>query len=172
MLLPKVIENVREQLLEEVRRQIIQRGYAETTVRSVAGACGLGVGTVYNYFKSKDMLIATVVAEDWKRCTERFKNSSPTGAEETVRLIYDMLQAFEEEHKSLFTDPEAAKKYASIFAERHGLLREQIAEFLLPICKKSEEPEFLSQFIAESLLTWVTAGVPFEKMYSVFQKLI
>ena len=112
--MPKVIENVREQLLEEVRRQIVERGYAETTVRSVAGASGLGVGTVYNYFKSKDMLIATVVAEDWKRCTDRFKNSSPKGAEETVRLIYDMLRTFEEEHKSLFTDPEAAKKLADM----------------------------------------------------------
>lgn len=170
--MPKVIENVREQLLEEVRRQIVERGYAETTVRSVAGACGLGVGTVYNYFKSKDMLIATVVAEDWKRCTDRFKNSSPKGAEETVRLIYDMLRTFEAEHEALFTDPEAAKKFSSIFTERHGLLRGQIAEFLLPVCKKGDDPEFLSQFIAESLLTWGTAGVPFEKLYTILKKLI
>lgn len=170
--MPKIIENVREQLLEEVRRQIAEQGYSKTTIRSVAGACGLGVGTVYNYFGSKDMLVATVVAEDWKLCTDRFKNSSPAGAEETVRLIYDMLRTFEEEHKALFTDPEAAKKFASIFTERHGLLRGQIAEFLLPLCGKSDDPEFLSQFIAESLLTWVTAGVPFEKLYTILKKLI
>lgn len=170
--MPKIIENVREQLLEEVRRQIAEQGYSKTTIRSVAGACGLGVGTVYNYFGSKDMLVATVVAEDWKLCTDRFKNSYPAGAEETVRLIYDMLRTFEEEHKALFTDPEAAKKFASIFTERHGLLRGQIAEFLLPLCGKSDDPEFLSQFVAESLLTWVTAGVPFEKLYTILKKLI
>ena len=44
MSMPKIIENVREQLLVEAKRQIAEYGYAKTTVRSVAAACGLGVG--------------------------------------------------------------------------------------------------------------------------------
>ena len=64
--MPKIIENVREQLLAEAKKQVFEHGYADTTIRSVAGACGLGVGTVYNYFSSKEMLIATFVYEDWK----------------------------------------------------------------------------------------------------------
>ena len=51
--MPKIIENVREQLLGEAKRQIAKKGYGKTTIRSVASACGFGVGTVYNYFKSK-----------------------------------------------------------------------------------------------------------------------
>ena len=46
--MPKIIENVREQLLTEAKRQIAENGYSATTIRSVAGACGLGIGTVYN----------------------------------------------------------------------------------------------------------------------------
>ena len=64
--MPKIIENVRELLLDTAKKQIEERGYANTTIRSVAGECGLAVGTVYNYFKSKDMLIATFLLEDWK----------------------------------------------------------------------------------------------------------
>ena len=56
--MPKIIENVREQLLAEAKKQVFEHGYADTTIRSVARACGLGVGTVYNYFSSKEMLIA------------------------------------------------------------------------------------------------------------------
>ena len=33
----KIIENVREQLLTEAKKQIWERGYADTTIRSVAG---------------------------------------------------------------------------------------------------------------------------------------
>ena len=33
------------------------------TVRSVAAGCGVAVGTVYNYFSSKDMLIAAFMLE-------------------------------------------------------------------------------------------------------------
>lgn len=40
----KIIENVWEQLLTEAKKQIRERGYADTTIRSVAGTGGLGVG--------------------------------------------------------------------------------------------------------------------------------
>ena len=63
--MPKIIENIREALLVEAKRQIAERGYQNTTIRSVAKECGVAVGTVYNYFKSKDMLIASFILEDW-----------------------------------------------------------------------------------------------------------
>ncbi len=157
----------------EVRRQIAQRGYSETTVRSVAAACGVGVGTVYNYFESKDMLVASIMAEDWKLLLERARSAAPSGARETVRLVYDLLKRFLEEHRTLFSDPGAARKYSLVFSERHGLLRGQIADLLLPLCPGgSTEPAFLAQFIAESLITWCTAGVPFEELYPVVEKLL
>ena len=62
--MPKIIENVRHQLLTEAKRQISERGYKSTTIRSVAAECGVAVGTVYNYFKSKDILIASFILED------------------------------------------------------------------------------------------------------------
>ena len=65
--MPKIIENLRDQLLQEARKQIAERGYTGTTIRSVAGACGVGVGTVYNYFSSKEMLIAAFMMEDWQK---------------------------------------------------------------------------------------------------------
>ena len=68
--MPKIIENLRDQLLKEARRQIAHQGYTGTTIRSVAAACGVGVGTVYNYFSSKEMLIAAFMAEDWQKQLE------------------------------------------------------------------------------------------------------
>ena len=44
--MPKLIENIRAQLLAEAQRQVAKRGYAKTTIRSVAEACGIAVGTV------------------------------------------------------------------------------------------------------------------------------
>ena len=43
------------------------------TASSVANGCGIGVGTVYNYFSSKDMLIASFMAEDWLIRLKRMK---------------------------------------------------------------------------------------------------
>ena len=46
--MPKILESIREQLLETARRQIGKNGYGSTTIRSVASECGIAVGTVYN----------------------------------------------------------------------------------------------------------------------------
>ncbi len=170
--MPKIIENVREQLIAEVRRQIETVGYSKTTVRSVASALNLGLGTVYNYFPSKDMLVASAVSEDWLLSTEEFRKASTAPAKETLERIYSMLSSFVREHESLFSDPGAAKKFASVFTERHSQLRGQIASFILPVLGERGDREFLSLFMAESMLSWVMEDVPFEKLYDVIGKLL
>ncbi len=165
---PKVIGKVREQLLDEVRRQITENGYASTTIRSVAEGCSISVGTVYNYFRSKDILVATAVAEDWEKTTRKIMLVSPSSAGDMLSLLWNTLRSFEDEHRVLFTDPEAEKKFSSVFTEWHSVLRGQIASFLSPFL----DGDFLPLFISEALLTWVTEGVEYEKFYSVTEKLI
>ena len=63
---PKIIENLESRLIQEAKRQIAESGYGATTIRSVAKGCGVGVGTVYNYFPSKEALVATFMLADWK----------------------------------------------------------------------------------------------------------
>ena len=140
--MPKIIENVREQLLAEAKKQVFEHGYADTTIRSVARACGLGVGTVYNYFSSKEMLIATFVYEDWK------------GYLSNMQL--------------LFSDADAVKLVAVGSSGRHKMLREQIAGVILPIC----ETKFCADFIAEALICWSMQDVGFDAVYPLLEKII
>ena len=169
--MPKIIENVREQLLTEAKRQIMQNGYGKTTIRSVASACGLGVGTVYNYFKSKDMLIASFMVEDWQECLAKMEQKSTDNPEAFLQNSYLSLRAFVEDHAYLFRDEEAAKVFATALNERHQLLCDQLAALILPICNHTNR-EFLAAFLSESLLTWTMAGKSFEEIYSVIQLLL
>ena len=169
--MPKIIENVREQLLVEAKRQIAQNGYGKTTIRSVASACGLGVGTVYNYFKSKDVLIASFMLEDWQDCLLRMKQKNANDTEEFLQNIYLSLREFVEDHAALFRDEDAAKVFATVLTERHKMLRDQLANALMPICDCANHT-FLAQFIAESLLTWTMAEKTFEEIYSVIKLLL
>ena len=68
--MPKIIENLKDRLIAEAEKQIEESGYGAVTIRSVAKACGVGVGTVYNYFPSKETLIATHLLVDWKMCVD------------------------------------------------------------------------------------------------------
>lgn len=169
--MPKIIENVREQLLAVAKKQIEERGYANTTIRSVAGECGLAVGTVYNYFKSKDMLIATFVVEDWQNVLSDVRDIRTSDARAVLKTIYDTLNLFADRHKALFSDPDAAKVFSTVFSERHKTLRSQIAEIILPLCNCGNA-EFTAEFAAESLLTWTVAGKDFDSIFNVIEKIL
>lgn len=172
--MPKIIPNVREQLLAEAKKQISEQGYGKTTIRSVANACNLGVGTVYNYFPSKDMLIASFMAEDWICCLARIEHPETMEPEQVLRGIYDVLVEFTSRYGTLFADRDAEKSFAASFAERHKILRDQLVEKIFPLCEHLSDGDkgFFAQHIAESLLTWTAAGVSFEKQYSVVKKII
>ena len=171
--MPKIIQNVREQLLAEAKKQIAEFGYEKTTVRSVASACGLGVGTVYNYFPSKDTLIASFLLVDWQNALANMKKSVSANLQTTLNAVYDEIKAFIKRHEILFSDKDASKSYSLSFPERHSLLRSQIAEIIKPTCETTNatDKEFLALFVAESLLVWTIAGKDFEDIFQVLQLL-
>lgn len=171
--MPRILANVREQLLAETKRQIETNGYSKTTIRSVAGACKVGVGTVYNYFPSKDMLIASFMLEDWLDCLQTMKECSCADPIGFLEAIYQILCAYIDKHQALFSDSDAEKVFATAFTQRHQQLRDQLAECILPACPlhAGDDPLFFAQYIAESLLTWAVAGKSFAQLSSILKLL-
>ena len=168
--MPKIIENLEKRLIEEAKRQLQECGYSTMTIRSVAKGCGVGVGTVYNYFPSKDALLATYILENWNKCvaticavSEKSKEPAPV-----MRCIFDQLLQFAEEHKAIFLDEAAASGFAGSFSKYHSLLRSQIAAPVRKFC----DCDFAAEFAAEALLTWSMVGKPFEEIYGILEKIL
>lgn len=55
----------REEILKASRTLIQQNGWAAVNMRSVAVACGVSVGSIYNYFDSKTALVSAAVESVW-----------------------------------------------------------------------------------------------------------
>ena len=168
--MPKIIENLPQLLKEEAARQVLESGYAAVTIRSVAKACGVGVGTVYNYYPSKEMLIASFMLEDWQsamaqinRCAENAKEAAAV-----MQIIYDQLQQFIRHNKPIIGDKDAAPAFFAAIGSYHAILRQQLAQPLRKFCPD----DFTAQFIAESLLTWTVKGQPAEELFAVINKIL
>ena len=167
--MPKIIENLETKLIEEAKKQIEEAGYGAMTIRSVAKACGVGVGTVYNYFPSKEDLIAKHLLEDWKQCIAAIQAVSTYSdvPRPAVLCIYDQLVAFARRHAAIFQDEAAAASFTGSFSRYHGLLRSQLAQPL----RKFSNSDFAAEFMAEALLTWTMAGKAFDEIYGMMEKL-
>lgn len=173
--MPKIIENIREKLLEEAKRQVSESGYSAMTIRSVATACGVGTGTVYNYFPSKDMLVASFMLEDWMLCIQAIEQGIAV-AEDVKTALYCMYQEllrYKEKYANLFTDENAEASYIASSSKRHHLLCEQLAEPLKIWTRKQDKVDalFLAEFIAENMLTLTMAGKDFEQIAAILIQL-
>ena len=167
--MPKIIENLESKLIEEAHKQVVQSGYGSLTIRSVAKACGVGIGTVYNYFPSKDDLLAAYLLRDWQNCMAAIDSTSRESDSSTlvIRCIFDQVLSYAKRHQAIFRDETAASNFAGVFTRYHGLLRSQLADPIRKYCGS----DFLAEFIAESLLTWSMSGKSFDEIYEILKKL-
>lgn len=53
------------EILKASRELIQQQGWSAVSIRSVAAACGVSVGSIYNYFDSKTALMEATVESVW-----------------------------------------------------------------------------------------------------------
>lgn len=55
----------KEEILKTSRELIQQHGWSAVNIRSVAAACGVSVGSIYNYYDSKAALVRATVESVW-----------------------------------------------------------------------------------------------------------
>lgn len=63
--MPKIIENPRAIILDTAKRILDETGYDGLTMRNISKECGIGLGTVYNYFPDKKAIIYNLMEEFW-----------------------------------------------------------------------------------------------------------
>ncbi len=53
----------RNRILEAARERFSEAGFEAATTREIAAAAGIAVGTLFNYFPSKEAIVMALVAE-------------------------------------------------------------------------------------------------------------
>ena len=163
--MPKIVENVKERIILETRKQIEEMGYSKVTIRSIASNIGIGAGTIYNYFESKDVIIANFMASDWLSCVNEIKEKISSGTD-SIKSCYLALEEYMQNHSFLFSDNDAYASYRISSSKWHLMLRNQIAEIL------DLSDSFLNEFIAEAIITWCIEKKKYNELEPIFERLI
>ncbi len=75
----------KEDILKASRELIQRQGWSAINIRSVAGACGVSVGSIYNYYGSKAALVSATVESVWREIFHRPEEE--TGFKDTLACI-------------------------------------------------------------------------------------
>ena len=66
----------RKRILSVAQRQFAQRGFEATTTRDIARAANIAIGTLFNYFPTKESIVDHLVGETCLQATEQFSANS------------------------------------------------------------------------------------------------
>ena len=94
--MPKNIEDPKQEILKQAKIILLNEGYKGLNMRTVARECNFAVGTIYNYFPTKDDLLAILMADYWE---EYYGVMEKIDLEDLdllskLRKIYEQLEIF------------------------------------------------------------------------------
>jgi AcrR family transcriptional regulator len=88
----KPVEKRRQEILSTARRLFVKQGYRSTSVADIAGELGIAQGLVFHYFKSKAILLYTVIdqiAQEEQQSTRAFLEQHPGRAIDCLELFFN-----------------------------------------------------------------------------------
>ena len=77
----------RQGILLAAGRVFVRKGFRSATMEEIAAQAGIGVGTLYHYFKSKEQLFTTLLAESTKLLGERLRAAAAKRLPPTLGLV-------------------------------------------------------------------------------------
>ncbi len=121
-----------------------EKGYADVTISDIAKEADVGVGTIYNYFSSKNDILLSIVAEI---CIEK-KPEEKIFADDPVRTIVSYLNAYFDEFMTLDKEIWCGWFSALFSRERHLIekgfeLDMKIVGELAGICERMQKKGML-----------------------------
>lgn len=184
--MPKQIEDLDGKILESCRRLLPKYGYAGLTIRKVASDCGIAVGTVYNYYASKELLIASVILKDWLGISAEMERVLPSvaSADEGCCTIFDGIRRFIALYTGIWTEYSNGEKHTPsmiLNTERHSMLIDQLSAMTGVLYERFGDIEnetertqvLLPRFLAETILRGaLTPDLSYPDLSPVLLKLI
>jgi len=105
-ILRKINEETRQLILKSAREILATEGVEKLNMRRVAISCDIGLGTIYNYYKSKEEIIKEVVHSQYISIFERLKLdiSKENDTYGKLKKVFEAMRSFYLELQSISID--------------------------------------------------------------------
>jgi len=173
--MPKILNNMREILLEKTRQVLSEEGYAAFSMRNIATQCGIAPGTIYNYFHSKDDMISALVEEDWKVMLVDIRQKIEKQPDVLMELqcVYDSVVLFCANHAEVIRDRDAITSFYQRSFAYHTQLAEELGALLNPSIERNavNYTPYLTRFLTENTIYSAVKQINFDNLKQVIAPL-
>lgn len=161
-MMPKVIDNLRENILYEAREIVENHGIDKLTMREVSNKTGIAVGTIYNYFPTKRELTTVLIEEYWNDYLNHLDEIDRNFTDLFAKLyeIYKKMEYFVDTFKEIWV-----KNYTTGYS-KNGMERKNIfidklvkrideilfKELTNKTIKLSVEPSVIAKFLIQNFM--------------------
>jgi AcrR family transcriptional regulator len=125
-----------EEILKAAQKILLEHGASALNMRAVAAACGVSVGSIYNYFPSKSALIGATIESVWTEIFRPFTSRCYTSFNDAASALLAALTDGEGRYPGFFSlhalsfasgdKAEGRARMAQHFSALHGKLVEAL----------------------------------------------
>jgi AcrR family transcriptional regulator len=106
--LSRIIENPKQLILDRAKEILYNEGFKRFSMRTLSKKCGIALGTIYNYYSTKEELIVEMMTAYWKEqfyIIEDIVNSNDT-LYIKLNEIFNKISIFIKTFKDIWHKPE------------------------------------------------------------------
>ena len=159
----------KEEIMDVSRRLVLEKGIASLSMRAIAEACGVAVGSIYNYFPSKAELLSAAIGSVWEEIFRPFYEREAFGSfTECVSALFGTIRDGNERYPGFFTvhalnfASSDRKKGKEVMTRYLSALEGRLADAL------RQDENIREGVFGEIFSEEVFAGYVFELMLSIF----
>lgn len=174
--MPKIIENLNDRILDVAEARLKKDGYEKLTVRGIATDCDIAIGTMYNYYSSKEMLVGSLIFRDWRSVMVQMELCArrAVSVHEGIASISNLMTEFAGRFSPIWKDYHFSKSSSFSFEDRHMVLVQELSQTLCKLftrftCKDSDK---LSQIFAEVILDITSSKKSYEEYSDILERMI
>lgn len=180
--MPKIYDDLRQNIIKSAKRIIIKYGYRKLNMRDVAKETGVAVGTIYNYFPTRDALISELMFEYWKEFIASVQSiqESEDDIFAKFRRIYSVLADTIDVFKENWIRAEGTK---TVLTEEHQIQKDGIMKLFHQVVEKelmtyrNQSPDKVRTISDRELSIFIVANFMMiaqtkELRYETFEKIL
>ena len=159
----------KEEIMDVSRRLVLEKGIASLSMRAIAEACGVAVGSIYNYFPSKAELLSAAIGSVWEEIFRPFYEREAFGSfTECVSVLFGTIRDGNERYPGFCTvhalnfASSDRKKGKEAMTRYLSVLEGRLADAL------RQDENIREGVFGEIFSEEVFAGYVFELMLSIF----